>query len=102
VEGAYQAIAFTIETPDTVFDELTPQTSLRLTLHGDQTTSGAFTVGDLRTDLAGEWDTAASTLHLHLGVPTFLNGLPFTVSLSELVGTVRLQDGTITLRLRHE
>lgn len=99
LEGTYHATAFTVATPDTVFDELTERTSLSLTLNSDNTTSGSFVVADLNTDLAGQWDTLADTLRLHLGTPTFLTRISFAIAPNQLSGELRLQDGTLRLTL---
>lgn len=99
LEGTYRATVFSVETPDTVFDQLTQHTSIGLTLNSDGTTSGAFLVADLATDLAGQWDTVADTLRLHLGTPTFLGRIPLAIAPNQLSGKLHLQDGTFHLTL---
>ena len=79
LEGTYTATVFTATTPDTTFDLLADGGSLTLAINEDGTTTGAQIFGGTSTDLAGQWDTAAGSLHLHLATPGLLILTPFAV-----------------------
>lgn len=99
LQGTYTATAFTVVTPDTVFDELAEGVSLTITLHPDGTTTGLQIVAEVVTDLSGEWDTTAGALRLHLASPSFLNRVAFAIAPNQLQGELLLESGAFHLTL---
>ncbi|HKV72950.1 MAG TPA: hypothetical protein VJN95_00405 [Gemmatimonadales bacterium] len=86
IEGTYAATAFTVVTPDTMFDLLAEGVTLTITLNRDGTMTGSQRVDTTVTDLSGQWDTSAATLHLHPTMPGLLTLTPFTISPDRLQG----------------
>ena len=86
LDGTYTATAFTATTPDTTFDLLAEGVSLTITINGDGTTTGSQISDSVVMDLAGQWDTAADTLHLHLATPGLLTLTPFVIRPNRLQG----------------
>ena len=99
LEGTYTATTYTVVTPDSVFDELADGVTLTLTLHADGTTTGSLSAPPDLTDLAGHWDTASDTLHLHLPNAIVFNLIPFAIAPNRLVGDLALQFATFHLIL---
>lgn len=99
IEGSYRATAFSVETGDRVYDQLTGQTSIQLTLTGDQRVKGALVFGEVRTSLTGKWKNTDGMVHLDLGPETFLSRMPFTIEAGGLNGMLALEDGDLRLTL---
>jgi hypothetical protein len=99
LEGTYTATAFTVVTPDTVFDLLAEDVSLSITLAADGTTTGSQIVSGTVTDLTGQWDTTAATLRLHLGTPGLLTRTVFVIGPNRLQGDTQIDSFVFHLTL---
>ncbi len=86
LEGTWSATAFTVVTPDTMFDLLAEGVTLTITLNRDGTMTGSQRVDTTVTDLSGQWDTSAATLHLHPTLPGLLTLTPFAITPGRLQG----------------
>jgi len=86
LEGTYRATAFTVVTPDTMFDLIAEGISLTITLHSDGTITGTQIAPGSVMELTGQWDTSAATLHLHPTMPSFLTLTPFVITPNRLQG----------------
>jgi hypothetical protein len=99
LEGTYSATAFTVMTPDTMFDLLAEGVSLSITLSRDGTTTGTQNAFGTIMDLTGQWDTSAATLHLHLATPGVLTRTAFAIRPNRLQGDPLIGDFAYHLTL---
>lgn len=86
IEGTYSATTFTVVISDIAFDLLKQGITLSLTLEPDGSTSGTQNVAGTVTDLTGQWDTSAHTLHLHLPTQRLLTESGFAIEPDRLRG----------------
>jgi hypothetical protein len=99
LDGSYTATTFTATTPDTTFDLLADGGSLTLTINGDGTTTGAQISGGVVMDLAGQWDTVADSLHLHLATPGLLTLTAFAIRPNHLEAAPLINNFAFHIRL---